>query len=186
MWTISKKFEFDYGHRVWSQELDRAASGMTENKCRHLHGHRGVVEVSISGDQLDEKGMVTDFNNLNWLKRYIDDTIDHKTILDVEDPMLEQFLSEADIDFLETDVEAGFFSKVLQSDQEKNTIKGEYLSSFVFMKGVPTSENLAKVFADIVGDKIAQLKSQNDIWLNQITFWETPKSKSVYEPIREL
>ena len=49
--TITKKLEFDYGHRVLGHE----------GKCRHLHGHRGVAEVTVYAPSLDNLGRVVDF-----------------------------------------------------------------------------------------------------------------------------
>ncbi len=32
--------------------------------------------------------MVTDFKHLNWFKEWLDNTIDHKFILDINDPLI--------------------------------------------------------------------------------------------------
>jgi len=181
MWTISKKFEFDYGHRVWAQQIDKKASGMNVNKCRHLHGHRGVIEVSISGAKLDSSSMVIDFNNLNWLKKYIEDTIDHKTILDINDPLVNTLFSINNINQLKQSLKK---NPVARLSISANTIEKEFAESFVFMYGVPTSEELSRMFADIINIKLEELKNKTDFQLTKVTFWETPKSKSVYEPTK--
>ncbi len=38
IWQISKEFDFCYGHRVWSQQLDSEFSLTGCLACRHLHG----------------------------------------------------------------------------------------------------------------------------------------------------
>lgn len=185
MWTISKRFEFDYGHRVWAQQLSLEASGMTENKCRHLHGHRGVIEITLTANELDKKGMVTDFNNLNWFKRYIDETIDHKTILDIEDPITKILVPmEKDMTYLHEQLAVYPFAQVLSSQNYLKTPEGEFEHSFVFIKGIPTSEVLCQLFAKAIESKMKTIADISKVKLQKVTFWETPKSKSTYEPAR--
>ena len=85
-WKISKAFEFCYGHRVWSQELNPDYSLDPCLKCRHLHGHQGRIEVFLESSELNRGGMVTDFKHLNWFKQFLDDVLDHKFIIDIHDP----------------------------------------------------------------------------------------------------
>jgi 6-pyruvoyltetrahydropterin/6-carboxytetrahydropterin synthase len=66
-WSIDKQFDFCYGHRVWSQELNAEFSLDSCLACRHLHGHQGKIKIYLESDSL-ENGMVTDFKNLNWFK----------------------------------------------------------------------------------------------------------------------
>lgn len=93
-WTIDKQFSFCYGHRVWSQKLeaDYCERGDVNTKCRFLHGHEGLVHVYLESDVL-ERGMVTDFKHLGWLKNFLDDTIDHKFIVDYHDPHFQQIIN---------------------------------------------------------------------------------------------
>lgn len=93
-WTIDKQFSFCYGHRVWSQQLigDYCESGDTSCKCRALHGHEGLVHVFLEGSELT-RGMVTDFKHLGWLKNFLDDNLDHKFIIDRNDPWFDQIIN---------------------------------------------------------------------------------------------
>lgn len=93
-WVIDKQFSFCYGHRVWSQQLheDYCESNDTSCKCRHLHGHEGLVHVFLEGDEL-ERGMVTDFKHLGWLKNFLDTNLDHKFIIDINDPIFCKLLN---------------------------------------------------------------------------------------------
>ena len=90
-WKISKSFDFCYGHRVWSQELNPEFSLDPCLKCRHLHGHQGKVILYVESNKL-KNGMVTDFNHLNWFKAFLDDVLDHKFILDINDPLFSTLL----------------------------------------------------------------------------------------------
>ena len=51
MHTITRRLEFDAGHRVYQHE----------SKCNHVHGHRYVVEVEATGT-LDGLGRIIDFS----------------------------------------------------------------------------------------------------------------------------
>ena len=95
MWEISKEFDFCYGHRVWSQSLNVEFSLDSCLMCRHLHGHQGKVIVYLKSDTL-KSGMVTDFKHLNWFKKFLDDVIDHKFIIDINDPLFATLLPNID------------------------------------------------------------------------------------------
>ena len=92
MWEISKEIGFDYGHRVHNQSLNKEYSVDDDCVCKHLHGHRGTLQVFLSGDEL-VKGMVTDFKHLNWFQKFIDDNIDHKFIIDRNDPWFDNIIN---------------------------------------------------------------------------------------------
>ena len=38
--------------------------------------------------------MVTDFKHLNWFKQFIDDVLDHKFVLDINDPLFSTLLPQ--------------------------------------------------------------------------------------------
>jgi 6-pyruvoyltetrahydropterin/6-carboxytetrahydropterin synthase len=78
MQTISKTFRFEAAHRLQNHP----------SKCRRLHGHSYIAEVRVSGYVNQYTGMVTDFENLNSIKTWIDLFFDHKTILQDSDPLV--------------------------------------------------------------------------------------------------
>lgn len=79
MITISKTFEFDYGHRVLGHE----------GKCKNLHGHRGKAEIVVTAPDLDSIGRVIDFGEIKRLVGgWIDTRWDHQLLLHPEDPQL--------------------------------------------------------------------------------------------------
>lgn len=78
MFTIVKEIHFCYGHRL----LDYAG------KCRFFHGHNGKVEVELSAERLDARGMVRDFADIKTaLQTWIDEALDHRMILNARDPL---------------------------------------------------------------------------------------------------
>lgn len=87
MITITRKLEFDYGHRVLGHE----------GKCRFLHGHRGVAEITVRAPQLDSVGRVIDFGVVKQLVgKWIDDNWDHNLLLNGDDPQLEYLRTTED------------------------------------------------------------------------------------------
>lgn len=80
--TCTRKLEFDAAHRVMEHE----------SKCRHLHGHRYVVEVTVTAESLDALGRVIDFGVLKAeLGSWIEEHLDHGTILNEADVELIDF-----------------------------------------------------------------------------------------------
>ncbi len=80
MFKVTKEINFCYGHRLLNYD----------GKCRYLHGHNGKVEVELSAEKLDAKGMVRDFTEIkDILQTWIDKTLDHRMILNKKDPLLE-------------------------------------------------------------------------------------------------
>jgi 6-pyruvoyltetrahydropterin/6-carboxytetrahydropterin synthase len=61
---ITRRLEFDAGHRIPNHQ----------SRCRHLHGHRYALEVTLSGEMIatpgaSEQGMVMDFSRVNEIAR---------------------------------------------------------------------------------------------------------------------
>ena len=78
MHTIVKRFNFCYGHRL----MDYAG------KCRHPHGHNGVLEIELAGEQLDARGMLIDFGEVKArLVKFVDEELDHRMLLREDDPL---------------------------------------------------------------------------------------------------
>lgn len=85
---ITRRLEFDAGHRI----PDHAS------QCRHLHGHRYVLEVTLSGavieaDGLAVNGMVMDFADV---KRIANELVvsrwDHAFLVYRGDTRVREFL----------------------------------------------------------------------------------------------
>ena len=59
------------------------------HKCRNMHGHNYRVEVTIAG-QIDERGFVMDFCELDAIVKPLVEKLDHKVINSViENPTAE-------------------------------------------------------------------------------------------------
>lgn len=171
MWKISKEFEFCYGHRVWSQSLNIEFSIDSCLKCRHLHGHQGKVIVYLESSSLKD-GMVTDFKHLTWFKHFLDDVLDHKFIVDINDPLFSTLIPNVEKKDL-IEFKDGY--KIVNLTPYKDEMI-EHYESFVIVDFVPTSENLSAWFLNIVQEKMKKL----DVKVSHIEFLETPKSKSTF------
>ena len=87
--SITRRLEFDSGHRIPNHD----------GQCRHLHGHRYAIEVTLTGEVADhpgkaDDGMVLDFGDIKRLtNQYIVELWDHAFLVAKEDEALVAFLS---------------------------------------------------------------------------------------------
>ena len=80
MYSVTKKIEFCYGHRLLDYD------GM----CKHPHGHNAVAEIEIQADSLDARNMVADFGDIKRVvKGWVDRELDHRMILRRDDPLVQ-------------------------------------------------------------------------------------------------
>lgn len=128
MISCTRKIEFDSAHRVLNHE----------SKCKYLHGHRYVLEVTFQAPELDNLGRVIDFGLIkDRIKKWVDDMLDHTTILYEKDHNLGSLIAQ----------ETG--------------------QKIYYMKSNPTAENIAIhlgneilpfLFKDFTDLKITQVK----------------------------
>lgn len=88
MMQVTKRIEFDAGHRV-------ARHG---GQCANPHGHRYMVDLTVEGvileDGSDEHGMVVDFGRIKaFLTTHVHDRYDHGFIVEVSDTTMRAALS---------------------------------------------------------------------------------------------
>ena len=77
MFRVTRHLSFCYGHRLLHHE----------GKCRHLHGHNGVVEIEFTSASLDREGMVVDFIAIKRVvNAWVEQNLDHRMILCRDDP----------------------------------------------------------------------------------------------------
>lgn len=202
MWSIHKDLEFCYGHRTYTQRLNGEFSSDLKTACRHFHGHEGRVTVYLEGDALNDVGMVTDFRHLEWLKKFINDHIDHQFIMDINDPLFNQFVLTPYNELLAMNNQVGFTDKyefyekstvalvVPNTDhvvgfkpnveglteEQLNSPEFEAVEGFTVVDFVPTSENLSKWMAELIQAKMDRL----GVKVSRVDWWETPKSCSTY------
>lgn len=136
---ITRRLEFDAGHRIPDHR----------SQCRHLHGHRYALEITLSGDIIRRdgdaaNGMVMDFSEVKALaKTHVVDVWDHAFLVYAGDQPVVSFL---------------------RSMPEHKTVE---------LDCVPTAENLAGLAFRIL-DAAYQDTYGNHLRLEQVRLYETP------------
>lgn len=88
MLTITRKLEFDAGHRIPDHN----------SQCRNLHGHRYTLLITLVGAVIDQEGqsdngMIMDFSDIKTLaKTHLVDLWDHAFLVYRHDSAVRQFL----------------------------------------------------------------------------------------------
>lgn len=173
MFRIDKTFEFCYGHRVWSQELNGEYADDLKCACRHLHGHEAKVQVYLESEALT-RGMVTDFRHLEWLKKWLNKHVDHRFIIDRADPLFNHLFGGN-----RTLLPVTLDNQTVGWQFDTSASHGptlELVEGVLVVEFVPTSEHLSEWLHGIVDRRMAPL----DVRTVQVDWWETPKSKSSY------
>ena len=89
MITITRKLEFDAGHRIPDHK----------SQCRNLHGHRYTIEITLVGEVIEEEGssdngMLMDFSDVKALaNQHLVNVWDHAFIVYEKDKPLRDFLA---------------------------------------------------------------------------------------------
>lgn len=136
---ITRRLEFDAGHRIPDHK----------SQCRHLHGHRYVIEITLSGGIISQagdaaNGMVMDFSQVKELaKTHLVDLWDHAFLAYAGDTAIVDFLN---------------------SLPDHKT---------VVLDRVPTAENLAHIAFERLATVYRDTYG-NHLRLEQVRLYETP------------
>lgn len=165
---ITRKIEIDAGHRVPDHG----------SKCRNIHGHRYVVEATVTGDLSQEgsdKGMVMDFSFLKGLlELHVDALCDHALILYQGDSLLQHMLSTW---LKEIDHQISELGYAMLSNDVHRLPDG--LGKVCVVTFVPTAENLARWWYSKLW-KPVHGASKGRAALEKIRVYETPNCWSDY------
>ena len=146
---IMRKIEFDYGHRIPNHK----------SKCYSPLGHRGMVELYVEGNVIEEEGdhqegMVIDFTALkSALMECVDGTFDHAFIV----------------------YEGDDFKHLLQGwekDWQKNNTEDRRPFKVAVVNYVPTAENIACHIFRLIDSYI----TGSGLSVTKVIFWETPNN----------
>ncbi len=175
---IRRRIEIDAGHRIMTHG----------SKCRHLHGHRYVIEAicrAVSGEligQGEQTDMVLDFGFLKQaMIEHIDAPCDHGLIVSIQDRELLAMLApdgiapDGWISAIRDDVEAAGFAAT------NNCRLGTKL---YVMLALPTAEALAEHWFNRLGPDVLQL-SDGRATLEAICVHETPNCFAEYRARRQ-
>ena len=73
IYTLTTFVEFSSAHVLHGHE----------GPCKRMHGHNWKVEVEVSGDKLDNVGMVIDFKEIRNMTNEVVDKLDHRFLNDL-------------------------------------------------------------------------------------------------------
>ena len=136
---ITRRLEFDAGHRIPDHK----------SQCRHLHGHRYAIEITLSGEIIRQdgdaaNGMVMDFSEVKAIaKTHVVDVWDHAFLVFRGDTRIVEFLG---------------------SLPDHRT---------VILDCVPTAENLAEEAFRVL-DPVYRDTYGNHLQLQRVRLYETP------------
>jgi len=88
MLTITRKMEFDAGHRIPDHQ----------SQCRNLHGHRYTLQITLVGevvkqDGASDNGMIMDFSDIKSLAQdHLVGLWDHAFLVYENDHVIKDFL----------------------------------------------------------------------------------------------
>ena len=80
-----------YGHNIGLSAVFRQPNA-DHSHCHLLHGYSLAFTFTFGCDKLDNKNWAVDFGGLKPLKAWLEDTFDHKVVIDQNDPYLTDFL----------------------------------------------------------------------------------------------
>lgn len=75
MFTITRSFEFAAAHHLTAVP--------NTHKCARVHGHTYRVVLEAQAVDLDERGMVVDYAELDWIATKVRRVVDHRDLNEV-------------------------------------------------------------------------------------------------------
>ena len=172
MYLITRSIEIDMGHRIPTHG----------SKCASLHGHRYKIIAGAYSERLVsngvETGMVMDFGRLKQaMMENIHDVFDHAFAWHIHDPALDKMHIES------------MLSVTLKMLRDPRSSLGNIShiapivnpdalpgppQRMVFMRNIPTAENLASAWFGALAYRVPTLK--------YVEVHETPNCMARYEP----
>jgi 6-pyruvoyltetrahydropterin/6-carboxytetrahydropterin synthase len=138
---ITRRLEFDAGHRIPNHN----------SQCKHLHGHRYAIEITLSGEVItaegaSEQGMVMDFSDVKRIAmEQLVDAWDHAFLVYHGDRTV--------LDFLQS-------------------LPGH---KTVVLDAIPTAENLALIAFEKLNGAYRDTYG-NHLRLERVRIYETPNN----------
>ena len=92
-WKVPTNMKYQstktYGHNIGLSACFRQPNA--HSHCKFLHGYSLQFKFVFQARELDERNWVVDFGGLKPLKAWLEDSFDHKVVLDKRDPYLSTF-----------------------------------------------------------------------------------------------
>ncbi len=121
-------------------------------RCSRLHGHSWSITLTFSSKSLDNNGFIVDFGELHYIAEWIDENLDHATIICKKDPRIDEIRSLAKSGLLKlTEVESASCEGIAQ--------------------------HLFYIF-----DSLVRKNTGDRAWLKKILLKEDSKNSATFEP----
>ena len=78
-----------YGHNIGLSACFRQPKA--HSHCKFLHGYSLQFKFTFEASERDERNWVVDFGGLKPVKAWLEDTFDHKVVLDKDAPFMHHF-----------------------------------------------------------------------------------------------
>ena len=92
-WKVPRDMKYQstktYGHNIGLSACFRQPNA--HSHCKFLHGYSLQFKFTFQARELDERHWVVDFGGLKPLKAWLEETFDHKVVLDTKDPYMDTF-----------------------------------------------------------------------------------------------
>ena len=95
-----------YGHNIGLSAVFRQPHA-DHSHCKFLHGYSLAFKFTFGCDYLDNKNWAVDFGGLKPLKAWLENTFDHKVVIDRQDPYLYKFAELENMGLAEVTVMEG-------------------------------------------------------------------------------
>ena len=190
---IEKQFEAAVAHRIHNQRLcSDLYKGSRSNPCKCYHGHTSTFLIGLSSESLVDD-MTCDFNNLNIVKRALDEHYDHRFTLCINDPLFKFLVLEAYDQLIADGIEKGVITEFVPirynviedldgGDQYRtwtvvipDEIRQldnpliELLDSFTITEFTTSSENLAHWMYNVVTNRLKHVyETTTDSYLKDV------------------
>lgn len=64
-----------------------------DGHCALIHGHNWAFTLTFGCHQADPNGFVVDFGKLKFIKKWIEEKLDHSCVFNASDPLREQIIA---------------------------------------------------------------------------------------------
>jgi 6-pyruvoyltetrahydropterin/6-carboxytetrahydropterin synthase len=121
-------------------------------RCSRIHGHSWSITLTFASKELDENGFVVDFGELHYLGDWIDENLDHATVVCKSDPRIEEIRALAQSGLLKI------------TEVEHASCEG-------------IAEHLFNIF-----NRLVRQKTQNRAWIQKILLEEDSRNSATFKP----
>ena len=121
-------------------------------RCSRLHGHSWSITITFASKELDSNGFVVDFGELHYIADWIDQHLDHGTIICANDPRVEDIRQLAESGLL----------KILEINQAS-------------CEGI--AQHLFSTF-----DQLVRTNTRDRAWIKKIYLEEDSRNSATFEP----